>query len=199
MRRQWGSTKRSGNASNKEGSFSAWSMFSGLEIAKEISKLVVVGAFGYLSALLISPDQLYRYLFLPNPNDYTGVWHGVVSSQSARLEISKQFGSKEGGAFRLFGVLVLGGSGIERSIEVEGPADGDLVLRGDWDSSRVITLSLKRVVPETRSADNRYISLEPRANVIPVSLCPKPTTPNDILNPSECKSLEGQTIFFRGF
>ncbi|MEO0568822.1 MAG: hypothetical protein AAF066_13895 [Pseudomonadota bacterium] len=163
-------------------------------LAKAIATALVAGAAGYMSALLISPDQLYRKVFLPDANDFSGAWQGRVGGQIAIMRLEPETVNGEQMEGRYVGELDYAG----RTIEVKASTDSRVIVSGNWSQDETLELSLIRVVPAIRSVNERFVQLESFKDEHPAHICKRP---DDNSSPSSfdeaCRKLSGLTHFFR--
>ena len=171
---------------NTKANSDSWGLYPAL--SKAFASAIVGLLVGYLSALVISPEQLYRMVFLPDANDFSGKWDGRLGGQIAVLEL--EAGSEDK---RYTGKLTVGG----RTINVSGSADSRASFSGTWDHETTLELSLFRLVPDARTVDEAFIQLEGYKDEPAAHLCPKPKPGQNTSNFSECEEVPGLTHFFR--
>lgn len=162
-------------------------------ISKAVAAAVVGLIAGYLSALIISPDQLYRRVFLPDVNNFSGQWEGRLGGQIAQMRLSDLTinGVRESGKY--IGTLSVG----NRLVDLTGSADSRASFTGEWSDTETLELSLFRLVPDVRTEDETFIQLEGYKDEPAAHLCPKAKQGQPMGSFSVCTEIPGLTHFFR--
>ncbi len=161
------------------------------DIGKTIAVGVVTAIGGYLAAALISPDQLYRWLYIKPIDRYIGTWRGPVAGRYAELTISKEDRDEAGRTVGIEGVLVYPATGLK--LPIVGSADSVMTLEAKLDPTRTLVITLERIQSEIRSNDEKVVKLAPRAGSSGVAVCPVIKNPLDVLNAPPCKPIAGET------
>jgi hypothetical protein len=165
------------------------------EIIKAVIGGLVVAAGGYLGALLISPDQLYRDLFTPNPDHYLGEWRGVLGGRQVWMQIQEQIHIPHSHTFRIKGSLGYVGSSI--NIPVEGSADSTFIISGPINNGE-LNIELEREDPQTRTRSERYVRMLPPKGAAGARICPASGDDITKIVPiDQCPPVPGSTMFFR--
>lgn len=164
------------------------------ELAKEIAKAVVGLFLGYSAALLVTPDQLYQKIFLPNPDNFLGKWSGSVAGRDATLNITGQstdHGNKITGSLTILDV-----SGPQ-TLEIQGSADSRFLISGKINKGRTLRISLQREVPDARGPGERDVLLNAVSGESAAIICPEMKSLIDGFSVDKCEKLDGDTFFFR--
>ena len=164
----------------------SWGLFPALSKAFATALFGVL--VGYFSALVISPDQLYRKVFLPNANDFSGTWNGRLGGQIAVLNLEA-----DSEVHKYTGTITVGG----KTVIISGSADSRASFSGDWDQDTTLELSLFRLVPDARTIDEAFIQLEGYKDEPAAHFCPRPEPGENTSNFSDCEEVPGLTHFFR--
>lgn len=161
------------------------------DIGKTIAVGVVTATGGYLAAALISPDQLYRWLYIKPIDRYIGTWRGPVAGRYAELTISKEDRDEAGRTVGIEGVLIYPATGLK--LPIVGSADSVMTLEAKLDPTQTLVITLERLQSAIRSNDEKVVKLAPRAGSSGVAVCPVIKNPLDVLNAPPCKPIEGET------
>lgn len=156
---------------------------------------LITAVAGYTGALIISPDQLYRKLFWPDPDRYLGHWSGKVGGRSAQMNITRQFVYPNGHSVHVEGTLQLSTS--SEKINISGDADSRLMIAGRIDADHVLNIALERDNPEIRSPNERYTRLEAPKGEAAATKCPAHESLAQVSAGYACPALAGPTYFFR--
>lgn len=162
------------------------------DVWKAVTIAIITGALGYAGGLLLPPGALYDRWFRQDPNDFDGTWIGEFAGSPAKLELKGEPDPNR----RLEGVLTIDyGQPNSRVIKVSGNHDSRVILQGDWDSTRRLTIGLDRKVGERFGADDRFVFLVPGdAKESAVLVCEKGKL--NIAAKSECQPLGAGRSFF---
>lgn len=156
----------------------------------EILKYLIIGALGYIGALMIPPGDLYDWIRRQDPNELSGTWYGAIAGSPSILEL------EDHGELLSGNLKYLAGFPNEKNIKIKGNHDGHIVLQGDWSNNEKIKISLMRKLGGRFGADDQYLLLISDDDKPPVYICK-----SNIMNMSdsgECSKLEGGlTIFAR--
>jgi hypothetical protein len=174
---------------------SLWAARLSTALSSDIGKTVAVGVVtaigGYLAAALISPDQLYRWLYIKPVDRYIGTWRGPVAGRYSELTISKEDRDEAGRTVGIKGVLVYPATGLK--LPIVGSADSVVTLEAKLDPARTLVITLERAQSVIRSDDEKVVKLVPRTGSSGVAVCPVIKSPLDLLNASPCKPIAGET------
>ena len=167
---------------------------SGSIFKASLIKALATAMVGYFFALIISPEQLYRIFFLPDPNDFSGEWNGQVGGFPASLTLLQTALTDSKKPIKITGTL----KWKQREIKMTGNADSNFILTGDFGKNKILLLSLVRQVPDVRSYDDEYLLLYPYKDAVAARICPKFADVLDIINiEKDCTELTGITWFFK--
>lgn len=161
------------------------------DIGKTIAIGVVTAIGGYLAAALISPDQLYRWLYIKPIDRYVGTWRGPVAGRYAELTITNEDRDEAGRTVGIEGVLAYPATGLK--LPIVGSADSVVTLEAKLDPTRTLVITLERIQNAIRSNDEKVVKLAPRPGSSGVAVCPVIKNPLDILNALPCKPIAGET------
>jgi hypothetical protein len=174
---------------------SSWPVRLAVAVYNEIGKTVVVGLVtalgGYLAAALISPDQLYRWLYIKPIDRYVGTWRGPVAGRYAVLTISKEDRDEAGRTVGIQGELAYPATGL--SLPIVGSADGVVTLEAKIGLTRTLVITLDRKQGKIHLPDEKVVRLEPRAGSSGVAICPVIKSPEDIVTAPPCTAIAGET------
>ncbi|UYV15930.1 hypothetical protein [Porphyrobacter sp. ULC335] len=174
---------------------SSWTARLSAALSSDIGKTIAVGVItaigGYLAAALISPDQLYRWLYIDPIDRYVGTWRGPVAGRYAELTILKEDRDGAGRTVGIEGVLVFPATGLK--LPIVGSADSVITLEAELDPTQTLVITLERSQSPIRSNDERVVKLFPRAGSSGVAVCPVIKSPLDVLNAPPCKPILGET------
>jgi len=161
------------------------------DIGKTIAVGVVTAIGGYLAAAVISPDQLYRWLYIKPIDRYIGTWRGPVAGRYAELTISKEDRNEAGRTVGIEGFLVYPATGLK--LPIVGSADSVITLEAKLDPTRTLVITLERIQSAIRSNDEKVVKLAPRVGSSGAAVCPVIKNPLDVLNAPPCKQIAGET------
>ncbi len=164
------------------------------KIVEALAGALVVAVAGYLGALIISPDQLYRKFFGPDPDYYLGEWDGVVGGRPARLDIQEQVIIPRKKTYWIKGTLAYAGS--SKKIVVEGKADSSFILSGSVDAGQ-LNIELDREETEPRTVKGQYVRMLPPEGAPGARICPPVDDITKMIPAEQCPVLPGRTMFFR--
>ena len=162
---------------------------------EDIGKAVIAGVItaigGYLAAIVITPDQLYWYLWLRNSNSYYGTWFGEIGGRNAKLIIDQQSLQANGRSVTIAGKLLIGT--IE--IPVSGGADSSVTLSGKLSPSTELNITLQRVQGAPRTPEEKVVKLLPQLKGQGAHVCSIAQDKDEISNIEDCKELGSPTYF----
>lgn len=170
-----------------------WYQSALLKAAKvEIWKALIPGAIaavgGYFTAVLITPQQLYHWLYLRGADSYRGTWVGQIDGQYAELRIEEERLQSNGRSVSVSGTLVWRG----KNMKVEGGADGVVTLRAALEKYE-LQISLDRVQGKPGTPQEKMVQLVVEKEGQGVRICPKV---HDLTAPQvECTPFLGRTYF----
>lgn len=159
---------------------------------EEIWKAFIPGAIaavgGYLTAILITPQQLYHWAYLRGADTYYGTWYGQIDGQYAELRIDKEWLQSNGRSVSMSGMLAWRGN----NMKVEGGADGAVTLKGSL-GDHELSISLDRDQGTPGTQQEKMVQLVVEKEGQGASLCPKV---HDLRAPRvECTTYSGRTYF----
>lgn len=162
---------------------------------EDFGKAVIAGVItaigGYLAAIVITPDQLYWYLWLRNSNSYYGTWYGEIGGRDAKLIIDEQSLQANGRTVSIAGKLLIGAT----TIPVSGGADSSVTLSGKLSATTELDISLQRVQGAPRTPEEKVIKLVPQLQGQGARVCPILQNTDEISNMEACKDLGSPTYF----
>lgn len=156
---------------------------------------VLTALGGYLAALIITPEQLYRKAFGPDPDNYVGVWMGRLGNRYAELQITTQDRSPDKRTTNVYGLLTVGIGKYQRRIPIHGGVDSFVTVAGPWDATHEITVSLDRVLNEIKKPGEQYVKLMPYKGETGASICNVANDPLRMPNAEDCQAVPGSTYF----
>lgn len=164
------------------------------EILKGIAAAIVSLSVGWLSALIVSPDQIYRKYLLKDANDFSGKWDGQIAGDKALLSLIAFEEDGEIQENKYHGTLSLRG----RDISVVVSADSSVLISGPLENGDELVLSLKRITHDVRTVDENNVQLFSLTDGIAGHQCKKLGSGDSLTNFGDnCSEIKGLTHFFR--
>lgn len=162
------------------------------DFGKAAIAATITAVGGYLAAILITPDQLYWYLWLRQSNSYQGTWYGEIGGRNAKLIIDEESVQANGRTVKIAGWLLIGAI----KVRVDGGADSSVTLKGNLsDEKTELDLSLQRVQGAPRTPEEKVVRLVAQLPGQGARICPIIRDDAEIRNMEACKDLGMPTYF----